>query len=332
MFKSTFMTGRNGMEEPTSLPCQIILLKGDVSNRNLFSMKTTKSSKIMSIAAAAFFLAILVGEAAAATMFDAGIPTNWTHIGGRAGSGFGAAMPNGDVQASPEGGGYGYVTTAGALSVGNNQCGGISLGLGVSPENFGCEKNGSLLQSSAFSASKGDDLQFYFNYITSDGANFSDYAWVRLINTATNDLTLLFTARTTAGDNTVPGSGMPGIDPNVTIGATPIQSGSGTSEWETKEGTGGGPKWHGLDTYSGLCYDQGCGLTGWIQANYEFVEDGAYIIEFGVVNWGDTRYDSGLAFDAITLNGRDLVSVPEPVSLALFALGLAGLAALRRRA
>jgi hypothetical protein len=34
MFQSTPVTGRNGTEEVTPLPCRIIPLKGEVSNRS----------------------------------------------------------------------------------------------------------------------------------------------------------------------------------------------------------------------------------------------------------------------------------------------------------
>src|SRR3954463_12761809 len=40
--------------------------------------------------------------------------------------------------------------------------------------------NGSQFTTSAFSANSGDALQFYFNYVTSDGAQFADYAWAEL--------------------------------------------------------------------------------------------------------------------------------------------------------
>jgi hypothetical protein len=43
MFQSTPVTGRNSMEGITSLPSQIIPLKGKVSNRSLFSMKRWKT-------------------------------------------------------------------------------------------------------------------------------------------------------------------------------------------------------------------------------------------------------------------------------------------------
>src|SRR3712207_7556354 len=41
--------------------------------------------------------------------------------------------------------------------------------------------NGSVLRSSTFTPTAGQTLSFTFNYITSDGAGFSDYAYVRLI-------------------------------------------------------------------------------------------------------------------------------------------------------
>ena len=34
---------------------------------------------------------------------------------------------------------------------------------------------------------------------------------------------------------------------------------------------------------------------------------GNYILEFGVVDWSDQGYDSGLAFDGITVGGKPIV-------------------------
>lgn len=53
---------------------------------------------------------------------------------------------------------------------------------------------------------------------------------------------------------------------------------------------------------SGICFDDGCGFTGWVRSNYTIIAAGSYIIEFGVVNWNNTQYDSGVAIDTVTLN------------------------------
>ena len=74
---------------------------------------------------------------------------------------------NGVVIAPPSGGTYTYVTTEGGVS-----------GAGQLPGEGGT--NGSLYTTSAFGAAAGDDLEFWFNYVTSDGSGYADYAWAAL--------------------------------------------------------------------------------------------------------------------------------------------------------
>ncbi len=62
---------------------------------------------------------------------------------------------------------------------------------------------------------------------------------------------------------------------------------------------------------------------------------GNYVLEFGVTNWSDTYYDSGLAFNNVTISGspvninESVVPVPAAAWLFASALGLAGF--VRRR-
>ena len=79
---------------------------------------------------------------------------------------------------------YQYVSTNGGIS-GAGQIGGVR---GI---------DGSQYMTSTFSAAANAPLQFYFNYITSDGAIDADYAFAQLKTSAEALVATLFTARTT---------------------------------------------------------------------------------------------------------------------------------------
>ena len=68
----------------------------------------------------------------------------------------------------------------------------------------------------------------------------------------------------------------------------------------------GGPVWDPLAGNSGSCYSTGCGYTGWVKSIYTVEEVGTYNLAFGVTNTIDTLYQSGLAFQGLTLNGVNI--------------------------
>jgi hypothetical protein len=251
----------------------------------------------------------LLGTVASAQQFNGGIPAGWVCVGN-----CGTLGADGVVPLAPGGGtAYGFVTTAGSdahvLLTGNFN---------------GSETNGSMLTSTGFAAGSGDVLSFNFNYITSDGAGFADYAWARLLDASMNPVAILFTARTvpSPGD-IVPGSGMPSPTATLTPSSVPIQAGT---------------TWSPLDGYSGLCFSSGCGNSGWVQAQFTIGAAGMYFLEFGVVNWIDNEFDSGFAFDGLSLNdvpigggGGPVSATPEPATVFLVATGLLGVAGIARR-
>lgn len=261
-----------------------------------------KSGVIALIATAG--LGVGTAGTAAATTFNTGIPSSWTGEGN-----YGTSAANGVVTNSPVTGStrYGWVSTEGGVS-------GVSLeGVGGS----GSATTGSVLRSNVFSANSGDELAFYFNFVTSDGAGYADYAWARLLTASLDEVALLFTARTAPSGSIVPGFSMP--TPNVTLNPTDVPI------------IGGAPVWAPLGESSNSCYAAGCGYTGWILSSYEVALEGNYILEFGVTNWSDTAYQTGLAFDGVTIGGVSISPVPEPTVLALLGIGLAGLGIARRR-
>lgn len=257
-------------------------------------MKMLKLAVAVSLAFAA--------QSAAAGAFDSGIPVGWTTVGSA-----GTLGANGVVTLAPGGGtAYGWVSTAGGAG-----------GAGQLPGIGGT--NGSSLTSSIFAATSGDVLKFSFNYVTSDGAGFADYAWSQLLDSAGAPVAVLFDARTKPSGDIVPGFGLPPI--------------SATLAPPTSAIIPGGPAWAPLGSSSGACYSGGCGYTGWITATYAIPTTSTYKIAFGVTNWSDTAYDSGLAFDGITVAGVPVGAIPEPETYAMLlaGLGLMGFLARRRK-
>ena len=239
-----------------------------------------------------------------AQTFNAGLPSGWVVTGSA-----GVAGADGVVTLAPLAGStaYGWVSTAGSDA---------AAGYGL-----GDETNGSSLRSVAFSAAAGDSLQFYFNYVTSDGADFTDYSYANLLNAASSSIAaILFNARTQASGTIAPGFDLPTPVATLTPSSVPIIPGA--------------PPWSPLGADSDDCFDVGCGYTGWIQSTYLIPTAGTYVLEFGVTNWDDEEFASGLAFDGITIEGVPLPPVPEPATYALMLGGLllCGAAAKRRRA
>lgn len=222
------------------------------------------------------------------------IPTGWTGQGD-----FGSGTADGDVGAAPTvSGGYTYVSTRnGLFDVGGLQ------GVGGT----GTPQSGSTLTTSLFSAAAGNVLQFFFNYVTSDGAGFADYAWARLLDEAGVQVSLLFTARTTTPPtSSVPGFSMPA--PAATLTPASVSILDGASEWSAL----------GLD--SGTCFAPGCGSTDWVQSIYAIEAAGNYRLQFGVVNWDDNLFDSGMAVAGASIDGLAIdtggsSSTPNPIPL-----------------
>lgn len=189
-------------------------------------------------------------------------------------------------------------------------------GVGALPGYDSGATTGSTWTSGTFEASAGSVIEFYFNYVTSDGSGYADYAWSKLQGGSSD--VVIFTARTKPSGDIVPGQDLPGVTATLEPSSVPIIS--------------GGPVWSPLGDSSGSCFNAGCGYTGWVKSTYTVTEDGMYSLAFGVVNYSDTAYQSGLAFHGLTLNGEVIPSVPEPSSYALIlaGLGILGVSAKRR--
>ena len=223
------------------------------------------------------------------------IDTNgWTCVGT---CGTQAPVAGDFVTASPVAGStsYAYVSTNGS-AVTNVGLAGVGALPGKQPN----PTNGSTFTSSVFTAKANDELSFYFNYVTSDGAGFADYAWARLLDGAGQQVALLFTARTMADGKAVPGQEMPA--PTASLSPSTVNIIANAN-----------PVWSVLGSSSGTCYidlKSGCGYTDWVQAKFKIPQAGSYRLEIGAVNWDDQAYDSGLAIDGLIVGGQPPVVTP----------------------
>lgn len=277
----------------------------------------------MWIGVAAAFLS--AAPAAMAQGFNSGLPAGWSCEGV-----CGTLGANGDVPLSGVAGStaHGYVSTAGSQTSGK-ALSPFSSGGGLLGGGLGSETNGSRLRSGTFAAAAGESLDFMFDYVSSDGtSSFIEYAWA-LVRDA-SDLSveaLLFTGRTNPSGPPVPGFGLPATSA-VVNGGVPVTMSLDAPTWSPLGGSSGG-------CYGGI--GNGCGYTGWITSQYTFASAGNFILEFGAINWGDTAFDSGLAFDGITVAGKPIddlpptAPIPEPSTYALMLTGLAALGWMARR-
>lgn len=182
---------------------------------------------------------------------------------------------NGVVTASPNGSPtYDWIST----DLGQ-QGAGVLAGFGGT--------DGSRFTSSPFFAKAGSEIKFDFNYVTSDGGNFPDYAWAQLVNTQTGKVVTLLTARTKPSGSIIPGQDLPAPEATLTPSSVPIKLGS---------------TWAPLGPDSGRCFNTGCGHTGWVNSSYKVDASGTYELRFGVTNVTDTQFDSGLAFSGLLVN------------------------------
>ena len=234
----------------------------------------------------------------------------------------GTSGVDGDIGLSPIGNpAYGYVTTSGSTARGVSP-------LSLDDNNTGIETNGSSFLSGAFTAAAGDRLGMAFNYVSTDGKGYDDYAWARLVDAnSLAQVAWLFTARST-------NSGTRNIVPGDVVSRTefdPDERLVGYDDWDFVSKTADDPvDWSRLGASNGSCWEEnakGCGYTGWMVSSYAFAAGGSFRVQVGVVNWGDEAFDSGLAFDHV---GLVAAPVPEPGTLAMMASALVLLAWRRR--
>ena len=198
-----------------------------------------------------------------------------------------AGVVDGDVVPSPVSfGKYDWVSTFGG------QSGAAQIGSQYSFD----ATNGSELISDSFFGAAGQQVSFWFNYITSDGTGmFADYGFAQLVNVNTNEATNLFTARTHPTASIVPGDNMPPLGATLSPGTVTVLPGL--------------TNWSPLGGSSGNCYNgqgQGCGQSGWVFSSYTIEESATYQLRFGAANWGDQAFDSGLAFSGLLLDGATI--------------------------
>lgn len=240
----------------------------------------------------------------------------------------GSMLPEGDVVGSPAlSSRYGFVSTYSSTAVGVAP---LTLGDG---QGINTETNGSKYVSGAFSAAAGQNVRMQFNFVSTDGKKYEDWAWARVVNAADNKTAAwLFTAQssTSAPKSVVPGKVTSEFDAPSVI-----------TNYDSRDFVHQTANWAPLGDSNGSCFDatNTCGHTGWLESSITLAAAGNYKIEIGVTNYGDAQYDSALAFDfqgmkhstAALTSPSITAAVPEPESYAMMLAGLALIGGIARR-
>lgn len=259
-----------------------------------------------------------------------------------------------ELGASPVGNArFGFLSTLGGLSPDpDNGVPSVSpLILNPDPRSGFTHTNGSKTTSTPFVAQAGDQLILYFNYVSTDGLDYRDYAWARLVDAGTNATAAwLFLAQS---GNAPDGDGTSDYvhDKVLKLQTDEILADQDQdailNEGQPVVGMpmGAITVWAPLGEFADACWAKdpttsSCGATGWVKSDYTLPDGGTYFLELGIMNWGDEAYQSALAFDFEGLESADLgpgitifdpTDVPEPGAAGSLAAGLGLLANLARR-
>lgn len=252
---------------------------------------------------------------------------------------------------------FGFLSTLGGISPDpDNGVASVSpLLLNPDPRSGFTHTNGSKTTSSPFVAQAGDQLILYFNYVSTDGLDYRDYAWARLVDGATNETAAwLFLAQS---GNAPDGDGTSDYvhDKVLKLQTDEILANQDQDAVLNDGQPVIGMPMHAVSVWAPLgesedaCWAKdpttsSCGATGWVKSDYTLPDGGTFFLEFGIMNWGDEQYQSALAFDFEGLESADLgpgttiydnTDVPEPQAAGALVSGLgllAGLARQRKRA
>lgn len=268
---------------------------------------------------------LLASAAFAQTTTSAAVPADlaqWQCTGN-----CGTLPANGDITLSPLGNSqYAYVTTADSVATNVSP---IDLVESGGNSTLFTDTNGSRYVSPTFALMSGQTIGAWFNYVSTDGKGFDDYAWARLVNVADASQNMwLLTARSTNSNkqSIVPGDLKVGFDPAATI------VNYASFDFQVRNTAINDPiDWAPLGFDNGTCWRnnaEGCGFTGWLESSVTIAAAGNYQLEVGVVNFGDTIYNSGLAFDVLGLQPS---AVPEPSTWTLLLAGLSAMVFLKRK-
>jgi len=290
------------------------------------------------------FIASLSGQGWALPIQEGGgnTPSGWTLLPGSLGGGVKAVAapfisPSGDpvdvYLVTDSGGGFpGLIPT------------GLQASAIPGAPNIPGSTNGSAMISPLFTATAGQRINFDFAFITNDGTDtFSDWGAAYLLPVDANGAPTgsaplnLFTARTGGSGSAVPGFGFNGFPAGLVL--TPVSANmqgdvfflnpltSGTSALDPNA-TQFGPNGYPQDPTSQPGNALG-GSTNWVNADFTFDPStiGTYELVLAVANVGDEIYSSGMLFAGGSVKGDDpnLPSIPEPGTMLLFGVGLAGL-------
>ncbi|MBK7951227.1 MAG: NF038132 family protein [Deltaproteobacteria bacterium] len=248
---------------------------------------------------------------------------------------------------------FGFLSTLGGITPDpENGVASVSpLILNPDPRSGFTHTNGSKTTSTPFVAQAGDQLILYFNYVSTDGLDYRDYAWARLVDSATNATAAwLFLAQS---GNAPDGDG---TSDYVHDKVLKLQTDEILADQDQDAVLNDGQPvigmpmgalsvWAPLGESADACWAKdpttsSCGATAWVKSDYTLPDGGTYFLELGIMNWGDEQYQSALAFDFEGLASENLgpgitvydnTDVPEPHAAGALVSGIGALVVLARR-